>query len=72
MLEYKQLRKGHHFVKIDKFFPSSQLCQCGYKNPITKEMSIRQITCPQCGNTYDRDKNAATNIDNEGLRLLSA
>lgn len=72
MLEYKQHREGHYFVKVDKWFPSSQLCHtCGYKNPIAKNLSVRTITCPVCGTTYDRDHNAAMNIDSEGLRILS-
>lgn len=70
MLEYKQKRKGHYFVRIDKLYPSSQLCQCGYKNPITKDLKIRTVTCPNCGAKYDRDHNAAINIDKEGLRVL--
>ena len=70
MLAYKQQRKGHFFVKVGKTFPSSQLCQCGYKNPATKDLNVRTITCPVCGRTYDRDINAARNIDKEGLRLL--
>ncbi len=70
MLEYKQQRKGHYLVKIDKWFPSSQLCQCGYKNPATKNLGLCTIICPACGRTYDRDANAAQNIDAEGLRLF--
>lgn len=72
MLAYKQKEKGHFFVKVDKFYPSSQLCNCGFKNPITKNLSVRMITCPFCGRTYDRDVNAALNIDKEGYRLLTA
>ena len=56
-------------MKVDKFFPSSQLCQCGYKNPITKDLKVRTVKCPKCGATYDRDLNAAINIDKEGYRL---
>lgn len=70
MLEYKQRRKGHHLVKVDKWYPSSQLCQCGYKNTIVKDLSVREITCPICKRTYDRDVNSAVNIDIEGLRLF--
>ena len=70
MLEYKQKRNGHYFVRIDKLFPSSQLCQCGYKNPITKDLKVRTVICPNCGAAYDRDHNAAINIDKEGLRVL--
>ena len=69
MLEYKQKQKGHYLIKVDKFFPSSQLCQCGYKNPITKDLKVRTVKCPKCGAEYDRDLNAAINIDNEGYRL---
>ena len=69
MVEYKQHRKGHHFVKVDRYYPSSQLCQCGYRNPISKDLSVREITCPMCGRTYDRDQNAAINIDAEGYRI---
>ena len=69
MLEYKQERKGHFFIKIDEKYPSSQLCSsCGYKNKITKDLNIRTITCPICGAIYDRDINAAINIDKEGYR----
>ena len=72
MLEYKQKQKGHYLIKVDKFFPSSQLCQCGYKNPTTKDLKVRTIKCPKCGATYDRDLNAAINIDKEGYRLYKS
>lgn len=73
MLQYKQERKGHYFIKIDKFFPSSQNCSyCGTKNPEMKELRIRTFVCPNCGNVIDRDYNAAINIKNEGLRTLLA
>ncbi|MEE0929977.1 MAG: RNA-guided endonuclease TnpB family protein [Acutalibacteraceae bacterium] len=70
MLEYKQRNKGHYFIRINKWYPSSQLCQCGYKNPTTKDLKVRTVVCPKCGAIYDRDENAAINIDNEGLRVL--
>lgn len=74
MLEYKLKDRGGYLVKVDKFFPSSQLCNCcGFKNPILKDLSIRHWDCPNCGATnIDRDINAALNIKYEGLRLLSA
>ena len=73
MLEYKQKRKGHHLIKVDKWFPSSQLCHvCGYQNPEIKDMRIREWDCPVCKHHHDRDLNAAINIDSEGLRILLA
>ena len=69
MLAYKMSARGKWFIKVDRFYPSSQMCQCGYKNPITKDLTIRTITCPVCGRTYDRDVNAAINIKNEAYRI---
>ena len=64
--------KIEYLVRVEKHFPSSQLCSCcGYKNPVTKDLSIRKIRCPKCGTEYDRDINAAINIDREGVRLLT-
>ncbi|MDO4523185.1 MAG: RNA-guided endonuclease TnpB family protein [Eubacteriales bacterium] len=70
MLEYKKKRKRHQLIRVGRYFPSSQLCQCGYKNPVTKDLKVRMITCPVCGKTYDRDENAAVNIDKEGYRMV--
>ena len=68
MLEYKQRKKGHYFVLVDKYFPSSQICHnCGYKNRQALDLNNKSITCPKCGKTYDRDLNAAINIDKKGL-----
>lgn len=70
---YKQAARGHHFVQVDKFYPSSQLTHChGIRISLMKDLRLRTITCPECGKTYDRDLNAAKNILAEGLRLLSA
>lgn len=69
MLAYKQKKKGHLFIKIDRYYPSSQLCSCGYQNPITKDLSVRTVTCPKCEKVYDRDVNAAINIDRKGMEM---
>lgn len=71
MLQYKSVWYGKKIIKIDKFYPSSQLCHyCGYRNSETKNLSIRIWTCPKCNAIHDRDVNAAINILNEGLRNI--
>lgn len=72
MLAYKLQEHGGDLVKVDKWFPSSQICNCcGFQNPMLKDLTIRHWNCPNCGVTnIDRDINAAKNIKQEGLRLL--
>lgn len=72
-LQYKSNWNNRQYIKVDRFFASSQLCHvCGYKNPETKDTGIREWTCPECHTYHDRDVNAAINILNEGLRLLNS
>lgn len=71
MLEYKAAWHRKVIVKIDRFYPSSQLCSvCGYRNSEMKDLSVRKWVCLQCGTTHDRDINAARNILAEELRSL--
>ncbi|QNO16714.1 IS200/IS605 family element transposase accessory protein TnpB [Alkalicella caledoniensis] len=71
-LEYKANWYCRTYVKIDRLFPSSQLCShCGFKNTKTKSLSVREWTCDNCGNEHDRDINASRNILQEGLRVLA-
>ena len=71
MLEYKLSNRDKYLVKVDRWFPSSQICHCcGVLHPEMKNLQIRKITC-DCGLTISRDQNAAINILNEGLRLLA-
>lgn len=71
MLEYKLSDRNKYLVKVDKWFPSSQICHCcGMLHPEMRNLSIRKMIC-DCGLTISRDQNAAINILNEGLRLLT-
>ena len=71
-LIYKAKWFGRVIVKIDKFYPSSQLCHvCGYKNTEVKNLNVRKWNCPKCKTHHDRDVNAAINIRNEGLKILN-
>ena len=70
MLEYKLSDRNKYLIKVDKWFPSSQICHCcGMLHPEMKNLAIRKMTC-DCGLTISRDQNAAINILKEGLRLL--
>lgn len=71
MLEYKLSDRNKYFVKVDKWFLSSQICHCcGTRHPEMKDLANRKMIC-DCGLIMNRDQNAAINILNEGLRLLT-
>ena len=70
MLEYKLAERNKYFVKVDKWFPSSQVCHnCGTLHPEMKDIGQRMMKC-DCGLEMSRDQNAAINIKKEGLRIL--
>ena len=70
LLEYKMSDRVKWFVKVDKWFASSQICHgCGTRHPEMKDLSIRTMNC-DCGVRMSRDQNAAINIKREGLRKL--
>lgn len=69
-LNYKMNDLGKSLIKVNKFFPSSQLCSvCNYRNKELKNLSIREWFCPKCNSYHNRDINAAINIRNEAIRL---
>lgn len=71
MITYKANEQNRQYVKIGTFYPSSKLCHCcGFKYKGLK-LDERFWICPICGEKLDRDENAAINILNEGLRILS-
>ena len=70
-LNYKLKDRGKMLVKVDTFYPSSQLCNiCGYQNKEVKNLLVREWTCPNCKTYHDRDINASKNILKEGQRIL--
>lgn len=72
-LQYKFAEQGKPLVKIDKWFPSSQLCHaCVCKYEGTKDLSVRECECPSCHTHVRRDRNAAHNIRDEGKRQYFA
>ena len=58
----------HH---IDKWYPSSKTCECGY---INKALSLkdRKWICPECGSINERDLLAAKNILRRGIYELES
>ena len=70
-LQYKADWYGREIIKVDKWFPSSQICsECGHKDG-KKSLEIREWTCPICHTHHDRDINASINILTESLRIQS-
>ena len=70
-LEQKSQFRNCQVVKVNKFFASSQICSCcGFKNPDVQKFHLQKWTCPECGQTHQRDFNAALNIKAEAIRVL--
>ena len=67
-LEWEAAKYDCYVYYVDKWFPSSKLCnECGHKYA---ELTLkeREWTCPNCGHHHDRDLNAAKNLRDEFLR----
>lgn len=71
MLKYKAEREGRQYVEIDRWFPSSKTCHVCLNRVDNLSLDVRAWTCKHCGTHHDRDVNAAINIRNEALRIIS-
>jgi len=70
-LSYKLDRKGGKLIEVDRFFPSTKLCSCCKVKNNLMTLSVRDWVCASCNTHHDRDENAAKNIREEGIRILS-
>ncbi len=61
LIEEKATRYGRTVVKVDRWFPSSQICSTCGRCDGPKPLQVRTWTC-RCGADHDRDLNAAINI----------
>ena len=69
-LQWQCKKRGKIFHQVDRWYPSSKICNyCGY---IKKELKLseREWICPNCGSIIDRDYNASLNILQQGLKDL--
>lgn len=70
-LEYKSLWQSKTYQKVERFYPSSQICfECGSKQIMP--LHLRTYVCKDCGTVKDRDFNASQNIEHRALQLALA
>lgn len=70
-LDYKTAWNGGIVVAVDRWFPSSKMCNvCGTIKADLK-LSDREWTCEECGSLNQRDGNASLNIRDEAARILA-
>ena len=72
MLKYKADQEGKVYQEVDRFFASSKTCNNCLNRVDSLDLNIRFWDCKACGTKHiDRDVNAAKNIRDEALRILS-
>jgi transposase len=70
MIEYKSNWNDKTIIMIDRFFPSSKMCnKCNY---INQDLTLkdREWVCPSCNTLHNRDLNASLNILKQGLKIV--
>ena len=72
MLKYKLEDLGKKLIIVDKYYPSSKLCNvCGHKNELLT-ITDKTWECPNCHTIHNRDINASINLKKEGLRIYNS
>ncbi|MFP4008735.1 MAG: RNA-guided endonuclease InsQ/TnpB family protein [Spirulinaceae cyanobacterium] len=72
MLKYKAEWEGKVYQEVNRFFPSSKTCNVCLSQVGSLTLDVRFWQCDKCGAKHNRDINAAKNIRDEGLRILSS
>lgn len=70
-LSYKCELYGNDLIIADRFFPSTQICSlCGHRKEGTNKLGLgdRVYKCNSCGESLDRDYNAACNLELYAVR----
>ena len=63
-------KRDIEFVKVDRFYPSTQTCSnCGSIKQGDEKLSLKDRTyhCKECGFSIDRDLNASINLSKYSL-----
>jgi putative transposase len=72
MLKYKAQAEGKVYQEVGRFFPSSKTCHVCLNQVGSLPLDVRRWTCEHCQTRHDRDINAAINLRDEGLRILTS
>ena len=70
-LQYLASKYGVTIHKIGRYYPSSKMCTCGFKNE-GLQLHERTWQCPECGTVHKRDLLAAGNILRQGIAELES
>ena len=73
-LYYKSQSAARNFSVVNESYSTRTCSSCGaLTGPTGLDMLVvRQFTCSECGDTHDRDVNAARNIRTAGLRCRAS
>ena len=70
-IAYKAQWAGRTHVGVDRWFPSTKRCSGCHAVHEGLTLAHRHWRCGACGVEHDRDVNAARDLEQEGLRVLT-